>query len=255
MQKLENIEDIWLQYKKDKSLELRNQIVLKYISLIKTILRTIKLPPNSILTSQDLINVGIIGLVEAIDKYEPEQNIKFETYAYQRIKGAIIDELRRLDWLSRSARKKAKDVISTIDKSFILQGESNISELFKELNLSEKELKEYIKAYNSSKESFFINESIENIEDGEDVSFLENLAAEEEKSTLEKIVDNEKVEIIYNFLISLPERDRLIVTLYYYENLKFKEIGNILGLSESRVSQIHSNVIKALRKKFQELED
>ncbi|MCX7908132.1 MAG: FliA/WhiG family RNA polymerase sigma factor [Ignavibacteria bacterium] len=249
------MEDIWYDYKKSKSPELRNKIVLKYIPLVKNILKGINVPPNSLLSNDDLISIGIIGLVEAIEKFEPSQNVKFETYAYPRIKGAVLDELRKVDWLSRNTRRKAKEFIETLDKSFVHTGNYNINEITKSLNLDEKELRNYILAFQSSQESFFVGETIEILDDGEELSYFENLPSYEEGNQLESIVNNEKVQVIYQFLLSLPERERLIVTLYYYENLKFKEIGKILGLSESRVSQIHSSVIRRLRKKFKELEE
>ncbi|MGB9770704.1 MAG: sigma-70 family RNA polymerase sigma factor [Candidatus Kapaibacteriota bacterium] len=254
MENNEGIVEIWNKYKKNPDAELRNQLVLNYIPLVKSILRKFNIPENSILTNQDLINVGIIGLVEAIEKYEPEQNVKFETFAYNRIKGAIIDELRKVDWLSRGARKKAKDVVETIDRAFVQSGNNSYEEISKRLNLTEKEFNSFIFAYHSSQEAFFYTESTLIEEESQEIEFLENLPTPDSKTTLEELVENEKVQIIYNFLLSLPERDRLIVILYYYENLRFKEIGKILGLSESRVSQIHSSVIKRLRNKFKELD-
>ncbi|QLH54208.1 MAG: RNA polymerase sigma factor for flagellar operon [Candidatus Kapaibacterium sp.] len=255
MQTSENLRLTWLKYKETQDLKLRNELVLKYISLVKSILNKFKLPESSILTKQDLINIGILGLVDAIEKFDPNQSVKFETYAYPRIKGAIIDELRRIDWLSRGARKRAKEVIESMDKSFVRGGKTNFDELAKNLNLSESEFKSYILAYQASKESFYYTEIIEIEDDGQEIDFLENLASEDEKTALDEMVENEKVQLIYDFLLMLPERDRLIVTLHYYENLKFKEIGQILGLSESRVSQIHSSVIKRLRKKFEAFEE
>lgn len=255
MQTNEDLNEIWLKYKEKPDEELRNTLVLKYISLVKAILKKFRLPENSILTNNDLINIGIFGLVEAIEKFDPSMNVKFETYAYPRIKGAILDELRKIDYLSRDARKKAKDFTETINRSFVQDGETNIENITQKLNLSEKVLKTYILAYQSSKESFYLDEGIEIDDDGQKLDFLENLPTPEEKSTLEEIVENEKIQLIYQFLLALPERDRLIITLYYYENLKFKEIGQILGLSESRVSQIHSSVIKRLRNKFKALEE
>ncbi len=255
MQKNVEIKETWFNFRKERTSELRNKLVLKYLPFVKTIIKSINLPPNSILSNNDLVNIGIIGLVEAIEKYDPEQNIKFETFAYPRIKGAIFDELRRIDWLSRNTRRKAKEFSDKLDRYFVQKGEYDLKELSKVLNLDEKEMKEYLLAYQTFQESFFIGENLEFVEDNEEIPFIQNLAIEEEKNPLENIVENEKVQIIYRFLLSLPDRERLIATLYYYENLKFKEIGQILGLSESRVSQIHSSIIKRIRNKFKEMEE
>lgn len=254
MQTIEELNKIWILYKSNRSLELRNKLVLTYVPFVKSILRHINLPSNSILTESDLINFGIIGLIESIEKFDPEQNVKFETYAYQRIRGAIFDELRRFDWLSRNSRKKVKEYIDTVDKSFAEKGIYDLNDILKRLNINEKELKEFVKAYQSSQEAFFLGDIIEITEDENEVSFIDNLPDNKDKTTLDEIVENEKVQIIFEFLMKLPERERLVVTLYYYENLKFKEIGKILGLSESRISQIHSFVLKKLKKKFEELE-
>ncbi len=254
MLSIEELNKTWLLYKNSKSLELRNKLVLAYVPFVKLVLRNINLPTNSILSESDLVNFGIVGLIESIEKYDPGQNVKFETYAYQRIRGAIFDELRRIDWLSRNSRKKAKEFIETADKSFAEKGRYDLDDVMKKLNVDEKELSEYVKAYQSSQESFFLGDVIELNGEGDEVPFLENLPDNEEKTALDEIVENEKVQIIYEFLKKLPEKERLVVTLYYYENLKFKEIGKLLGLSESRISQIHSFVLKKLKKKFKEFE-
>ncbi len=251
---INSINNKLIEYKKNPSLDLRNFLVLHFLFLVKNVLKTIHIPQNSILSSNDLINYGILGLIDAIEKYQPEQNVKFETYAQHRIKGAILDEIRKLDWLSRNERRLAKSFTETMEKSFVESGEAKYEEITKRLNLSDEELRKYFVAFQSSQSSFFIPEIVKLQDEDEEVSFIGNIPNGEEKNALDEIVDNEKIEIIYNFLKSLPERERLIITLYYYENLKFKEIGALLELSESRVSQIHSSIIKKLKLKFKELE-
>lgn len=249
-----SINDKLIEYKKNPSLELRNYLVLHFLFMVKNVLKTIHLPQNSILSSNDLINYGILGLIDAIEKFQPEQNVKFETYALHRIRGSILDEIRKLDWLSRNERRLAKSLSETMERSFVESGETKYQEITKRLNLSDVELKKYFIAFQSWQSSFFYPENIRLDDENEEISFIGNIPSREEKNALDEIVDNEKIEIIFNFLKSLPERERLIITLYYYENLKFKEIGAILELSESRVSQIHSSVIKKLKLKFKELE-
>jgi RNA polymerase sigma factor for flagellar operon FliA len=252
----QDIKGIWKSYKLQRDSSLREKLVLNYISLVRSVMKSISIPANSILTRDDLISSGIIGLIDAIEKYDPNRGVKFETYAVQRIKGAILDELRKVDWLSRTARQKVTEISSTLDS---IQNETTTEPTFPEaiskLNINTSEINSYLLAYRSSKEGFFINETSFNGDDEEPTSFLENIPDESQKSPLDVIVDEEKISIIMDYLNTLPERNRLIITLYYYENLKFKEIGKLLNISESRVSQVHSEVIAQLKEKFKTIEE
>ncbi|MCX7879468.1 MAG: sigma-70 family RNA polymerase sigma factor [Ignavibacteria bacterium] len=245
---------LWLEFSRNPSKELRNKLVLRYISLVKTVLRTIKIPQTSILTKQDLINFGIIGLIEAIERFDLRKEVKFETFAYQRIRGSMLDEIRRVDWLSRSARQKAQEVLNSAEQK---SSSDNLDfpKSIDKAQLNEKELAQFALALQSSQEAFFIGEVSPTENENNDINFLENLPYPDDKSPLEKMVDNEKIQLIVDILKSLPERDRLIITLHYYENLKFREISAFLGISESRISQIHSAVIKRIREKFRKLEE
>lgn len=251
-----DIETIWKSYKLQRDNSLREKLVLNYIPVVRSVMKTISIPANSILTRDDLISSGIIGLIDAIEKYDPSRGVKFEIYAVQRIRGAILDELRKVDWLSRTARQKVQEISSTLDS---IQNETTaeptLAEAISKLDINTSEIKDYLVAYQSSKEAFFINESSFNPDEEEPTNFLENIPDEEQKSPLDIIVDKEKISIIMDFLNMLPERDRLIITLYYYENLKFKEIGKLLNISESRVSQVHSEIITQLKKKFKTVEE
>lgn len=251
-----DIKTIWELYKLQQSDSLREKLVLYYIPLVRSAIKTISIPTASILTRDDLISSGIIGLIDAIEKYDPTRGVKFETYALQRIKGAILDELRRVDWLSRSARQKAQEVISALES---IQNDAangtTLFELSSKLDIDDSEINRYLSAYQSSQEAFFISETTFTDDEEEPTSLLESIADEDQKSALDEIVDKEKISIILDFLNSLPERNRLIMTLYYYENLKFKEIGKALNLSESRVCQVHSEIIEQLKKKFKVIEE
>lgn len=251
-----DIQYIWKLYKLQQDSSLREKLVLNYISLVRSVMKSISIPANSILTRDDLISSGIIGLIDAIEKYDPNRGVKFETYAVQRIKGAILDELRKVDWLSRAARQKATEVTSTLDS---IQNETTAEATFAEaisrLNIKPSEINSYLLAYRSSKEGVFFNETLFNEDEEERTNFLENVPDESQKSPLDIIVDEEKISIIMDFLNTLPERNRLIIILHYYENLKFKEIAKLLNISESRVSQVHSEIITQLKKKFRTMEE
>lgn len=251
-----DIQDIWKSYKLQQDGSLREKLVLNYISLVRSVMKSISIPANSILTRDDLISSGIIGLIDAIEKYDLDRGVKFETYAVQRIKGAILDELRKVDWLSRTARQKVTEVNSTLDSIQSETGaEATFPEAISKLNIKTSEINTYLLAYRSSKEGLFINETLFNGDEEETPNFLENLPDESQKNPLDVIIDEEKISIIMDYLNTLPERNRLIITLHYYENLKFKEIGKLLNISESRVSQVHSEVIRQLKKKFRMIEE
>lgn len=252
-----SIDELWQKYFTDKNTENRNLLVLRYLPLVRFTVHRMNLPKHSIFSHEDVQNIGILGLIEAIERYDPNLGTKFETFAVLRIRGRIIDEIRRIDWLSRNARKKAQVMEETMYtlQSFKSGDRPSFAELFEKMNVSEEEFKKFVASYEAAKSSIFFNESqLVNV-DGEEVPLIDNFPDNDAVDLLEQIIEEEKIKVILDFLESLPERNRLIMVLYYYENLKFREIAQILEISESRVSQIHSQIISSLKKKFIELEE
>lgn len=251
-----SIDELWELYLSNRNTESRNLLVLRYIFLVRSAIQKLNLPKYSMFSKDDLVNTGIIGLIEAIDKFDPSIGAKFEYFAYQKIRGKILDELRKIDWISRDARQKAQNLQYAISTIHSESGEKpTYMEVLEKMNITEEEFKKFVLAYESYRLSFFVGEGqILNV-DGEEIPILENYPDVESIEPLDKLIEEEKIKIIANFLESLPERNRLIMILYYYENLKFREIAQILEISESRVSQIHSQTISLLKKKFQELEE
>lgn len=253
-----DIDKLWTDFSIEKSMENKHKLIIHYIWLVKYVMQHMNLPKNTILNDDDFLSFGILGLNHSIDRFEPERGFKFESYAISRIKGTIQDELRRLDWLSRSARKKAQDYIKASDDLRSKSGrEVTSEEIRKELNVSADQYKSYLEAASVAKASLSMNETarLSMMDDDEEVNLMEDIPNQEEINTLDKIVVNERIEFLTHFLKELPERKRLVITLYYYEELTFKEIGKVLEVSESRICQIHSQVINSLRTKLKEFDN
>ncbi len=250
-----DINKIWRSYKKDNALELKRKLMLHYIWLVKYALQSMNLPSSSILDDADFLNIGILGLHEAIEKFEPERGYKFESYALMRIKGTVKDELRKLDWLSRTARRKANEFLKASDKvRNQLGGDISSEEIRKQLNVTPKVYNSYLTAAAAAKAYMNITERTKLAYNENEGNPLEEYP-DFEQQTLEAIENEERIAFISEALRSLDERKRLIVTLYYYENLTFKEIGKILNISESRVCQIHGQVLSDLRTKLAEYDN
>jgi RNA polymerase sigma factor for flagellar operon FliA len=247
---------LWTEYIKSNTLEVKHQLIMHYLWLVKYVLQTMNLPSNSILEDADFLNIGILGLHEAIERFELERGVKFESYALPRIKGTIQDELRRLDWLSRTARKKAQDFISAGDILRSKEGrEVSSEEIRKKLNVTREEYSSYLAAAAAAKASLSLSESTQIMIDDEEKDRLEEIPDTSISHTLDVIENEERVRFINDNLKILNERKRLIITLYYYENLTFKEIGVLLNVSESRICQIHSQVLGDLREKLTEFDN
>mgnify|MGYP001026687728 CR=1 FL=1 len=227
--------------------KIKEEIILKYLPLVKYVVN--RLPLNNLpgISKDDLISSGIIGLIKASDNFDSTRGVKFKTYAILRIKGAIIDELRSLEWIPRSLLKKANFLEETyISLKKELGRRPKNKEIAKRMGITERSLH-----YIQLNKTYFFPLSLDN-----------TFADEDKKSLIEKIpssgMDNplkilEKKEIrryLKKVIQNLPERERTIIILYYYEELTLKEIGKILGLSESRISQIHSKTILSLRSKL-----
>lgn len=239
---------IWENYEKTKSSEIREIIINKYAPLVKIVAGKMSIYTNNLIDYEDLVGYGIFGLIDAIDKFDYKKGFKFETYASLRIRGEIIDNIRKLDWIPRSLRHKNK-VLENAIKDFEAENgkEPTEEELSKILEMPLNEVKNLIK--NSSIYNLIsLDDYLEKNHD----NFSNNLITND-KNLPEKAFDNkESKKILIDLIDKLTEKQRLVITLYYYEELTLKEISKIMNVSESRVSQIHSKTIKILRKKLEE---
>jgi RNA polymerase sigma factor for flagellar operon FliA len=225
----------------------RDALINETLPLIKHIAHRVatRLPSN--IELQDLINAGVIGLLDAIDKFEPERNVKFKTYAEVRIRGAILDSLRNLDWAPRSLRKKSRDLERTYaDLSQRLGRPATDEEMSEAMG---EELEDF-HALVDQLHGLTIG-SFENLSDGEDSdSYLNYYPDDGSNDPYVKFEVNELTKILIDAIENLPEKERLVLSLYYYEEFTMKEIGSLLGVNESRVSQLHTKAMLRLRGKL-----
>ena len=231
-----DIDAVWKKYRLKRDNETRNQLAEHYLPLVKIVAGriAISLPPH--IDREDLISSGFFGLIDAIERFEIKRNIKFETYASVRVRGAMIDYLRSKDWIPVTMRQKIRKYEQTICQLESELGRSATDEEIAEaLGITIKELKNLIGQYNSSTivplEEYLQTDSIEAIE----YNPAETAEYSELKETLAKVIDR------------LPEKERLVVSLYYYDELTLKEISLILKLSEARISQLHTKAIFRMR--------
>ena len=223
--------------------ENREEVIKQYSPMIKYVANRIamRLPPH--IEVDDLISVGVLGLIDAITKYDPTRGAKFKTYAEFRVRGAILDELRSMDWVPRSVRQKASNIDSVVQKLQSKLGRPpEDEEVAGEMGIS---LDQFFDTLNETKSMPVL--SLEGLgiakETGEQQSLLDCLAGKSDTDPQTQIRLNELKEIIAQAIDTLPEQARLMISLYYYEELTMKEIGAVLDVTESRVSQIHSKAV------------
>ncbi len=238
------LEVLWQNYLQDKTnKKLRDEIIIQYIYLTKYVIGRIKLtlPPNYAI--EDITSFGVEGLIDAIEKFSPEKGAHFETYAIMRIRGTIIDKIRSQDWLPRSIRKRIKDIKNAAEMLRLEHGRMPTTQEISEAMGIEPEKIISILSEDTSVGSLYDKkysgeegiELIDTIEDTNSVSPLDKLAEKDVKNELQAA------------LKKLPERERMVMVLYYHENMTLKEIGASIDVSESRVCQIHAQAIMKLR--------
>ncbi|MCL2577420.1 MAG: FliA/WhiG family RNA polymerase sigma factor [Defluviitaleaceae bacterium] len=241
-----NIDNLWQAYIKNKSPALKEKLILHYAPLVKFVAGRLSIHICHHIEFDDLIGYGVFGLIDAIDKFDNAKGVKFETYASFRIRGTIIDHIRRLDWVPRTLRQKNKQmeqVFSQLEEE--LGRLPSDEELAEKLNLSVEETQDLIK-----KSAVLSLVSLDDfIEQNHESSFT-SLAANRVDSPEEQLERQERKDMLAAAINKLHERERLVITLYYFENLTLKEISSIMKVSESRVSQIHTKSIQKLQGKL-----
>lgn len=235
--------DLWQEYKNNSSKNAKNALIEKYVELVKIISGRMYSTYGSNVDYDDLVGYGIFGLIDAIEKFDITKNIKFETYAQIRIRGSIVDQLRSLDWIPRSVRQKSKIVETACQKLESKLGRNAYDfEIANEIGVSVKEFQDLLLQISNLN----IISLEEKLIEGNTSSFVSS-----ESSLPENIIcDKEIVETLKMSIDELPEREKAIIAFYYYDELTYKEIGKILGVSESRISQLHSKAISRLKPKL-----
>lgn len=252
----EELSAMWDEFFIEKNSRARNVLVQHYLWLVRYALSGMKLPAHSVLSEEDFVGFGIIGLHEAFDRFDSERGLKFETFAYHRIRGVILDEMRRLDWLSRTARRRAQEYLDTADKLRRETGrEATSEEIRRRLGVTQEEYTDYLSAVAAATASFEVTDVRPLAQHAEeDTGTIGELPDPDWRNVLSELADEEQMQYLTGYLEKLPERKRLVMALYYYENLTFKDIGNVLGVTESRICQIHTTIIKDLRERFRTFE-
>jgi RNA polymerase sigma factor FliA len=248
------LRELWRSYKQEGDERARERLVIAYSPLVKFIAGRMASGLPSHVDEGDLVSYGLLGLIGAIERFDPDREIKFETFAVARIKGAIIDELRSLDWVPRSVRARARDVErahAALEAEF---GRAPTEEeMATKLEVSVEEFRDALLQIANS--SVLALDDLWTFADpeggGGQISVLDTI---QDPNALDPESEAHTAELkdrLADAIESLPERERLVIALYYYENLTLREIGEVLGVTESRVSQLHTKSVLALRSRFQ----
>jgi RNA polymerase sigma factor for flagellar operon FliA len=243
-----NNADLWRRYKENGDERAREQLVLCYAPIVKFVAGRMNAALPSHVEEADLISYGLIGLIKAIERFDPAREVKFETYAITRIRGAMIDELRALDWVPRSVRSRAREIERAQAKlENRYHRAPTDAEMAEELEITEEELREsLVKISNSTQlaldELWAVSDS-----SGDQVSLLDTISDPNAADPQKHLNASEVKGRLAEAISTLPEREKTVVGLYYYENLNLREIGQVLGVTESRVSQLHTKAMLRLR--------
>ncbi len=242
------LRDMWRRYKGTGDEQARERLVVAYAPLVKYVAGRMASGLPSHVEEGDLISYGLIGLINAIERFELEREIKFETYAITRIKGAIIDELRAQDWVPRSVRARAREIERANQKlEHKLQRAPTDDEMAAELEMDVGDFQDALLQISNS--SIAALDELWSVGDasGDQVSLLDTLQDENAPDPSAVMDQTDLRDRVAEAISRLPEREKLVIALYYYENLTLREIGEVLGVTESRVSQLHTKAVLRLR--------
>jgi len=245
--------DLWQKYSRYRNEDTRRELVMAYLDLVKHLSGrlSVKLPPC--LSREDLESCGVIGLLEAIDKFDPNMSIEFETFAYRRIRGAMYDEIRKANWIPRTTWQKLNHLHNTREKMEQSLGRSvSDQELAGEIGIPVPEIHKL-----NNHLTRLVPLSLDGIkaeeDDGDSIRFVDVFPDPSAPDPLQEVCTNNDKETLIEAIKMLNQRDQLILALYYQEKLTLKEIGKVLEITESRVCQLHSRAIARLRKKLAQL--
>ena len=246
-------DELWLEYKKTRSPQLRDKFIRQYMPLVKYVAGKLAVGMPGSVEFDDLVGFGQFGLLDAIEKFDPGKNVKFKTYAVTRIRGAIFDELRQLDWVPRSVRQKSREIEDTIvDLESKLGRTATDAEIAEKMGVSEAEYQQTVMKV-SGTSVLSLNDVWYSGNDNDHMSIGDSI---ESPSSLnpDVIVEREEIrKVIVEAINELPEKEKMVIVLYYHEDLTFKEIGQVLEVSESRISQLHTRANLRLRGKLTNL--
>ena len=243
-------EELWEMYRKTRDPEIRDMFVKQYAPLVKYVAGKVAIGMPHNVDFDDLVGFGVFGLIDAIEKFDPNKHVKFKTYAVTRIRGAIFDELRSIDWVPRSVRQKSREIEDTVHRLEASLGRSaSDKEIADEMGMSETDFQKTMMKV-SGTSILSLNDVWYTGEDNDKVSIVDSIESPQSLNP-DSIVEKEEIKrVIVQAINELPEKEKKVLVLYYYEDLTLKEIGKVLEVTESRISQLHTKAIMRLRSKL-----
>lgn len=239
---------LWEEYIRSKSPEVREKIILEYAPLVKLVAGRLSMYLGYNVEYEELVSYGIFGLIDAIDKFDSMKEVKFETYASLRIRGAILDQIRKMDWIPRTIRQRQKKIDAVIKEIEMTTGKSATDEeIARKLGITDDE---YLDWQSQMKITNVVSLN-EYMEQGSDIPMEHNthLTAQFE-SPEENIEKKELTKVLEETLEQLTEKERKVILLYYYEEMTLKEISRVLEVSESRISQLHTRALQKMKQRM-----
>lgn len=239
----ESLKKLWETYARTKESKIKEQLIIEYAQVVKYVAGRLSMYLGSNVEFDDLVGYGVFGLIDAIDKFDLEKGIKFETYASLRIRGAILDNIRKMDWIPRSVRKKQKSIEAAHQKL-----ESEFDRYVEDEDMAA-ELGITVTDYHKWQEqtSALMLTSLEDHVDKGGESKMEHIGRSRFDQPEASVEKKELKEMLIKAIESLTEKEKKVITLYYYEELTLKEISHIMGVSESRISQLHTKALGKMR--------
>jgi RNA polymerase sigma factor for flagellar operon FliA len=248
VERAEDTTALWRRFKATRDQAARDRLILTYAPLVKYVAGRLGSGLPAHVDEGDLVSYGLLGLIGAIERYDPDRDVKFETYAIARIKGSIIDELRAMDWVPRSVRSRAREIERAIaDLEAKLGRAPSDSEIAQKLGVSQDELDDSLTEI--SRSSIAALDELWTVQgsSGDQIALIDTIEDTQGPEPQSALDASEVKEMVADAISRLPEREKLVITLYYYEELTLREIGEVLGVTESRVSQLHTKAILRLK--------
>jgi RNA polymerase sigma factor for flagellar operon FliA len=242
-------ETLWAEYMRSREPRLKDEIVKRFLPLVRYVALRMSVKFQVGIDFEDILSFGVFGLLDAVDRFEPERGFVFQTFAVPRIRGAILDELRRYDWISRNGREKLQKFERTLEDIAKTKGRTDDKSLMSAMEMDERSYKDLLEI---ASRSYVVSlDDVLALDDGD--MQREDFIDGSRPGAIEMIEQNEEREMVVHALKKLPERERTLLSLYYYEGLTFKEISLVLGVTESRISQLHGRALSLLRAEIKSL--
>jgi len=244
----EETTDLWRTYRRSRDQAVRDRLILTYAPLVKYVAGRLGSGLPAHVDEGDLVSYGLLGLIAAIERYDPDRDVKFETYAIARIKGSILDELRAMDWVPRSVRSRAREIERAMTELEAKLGRApSDEEIASKVGITKEDLDESLTDISRSSIAALDELWTVSGSGGDQVALIDTIEDTQGPEPQSAFAVTEARESIADAISRLPEREKLVITLYYYEDLTLREIGEVLGVTESRVSQLHTKAILRLK--------